>query len=153
MWNMLGTVRTVLRVIWPLAGALLLLSSTVTAHAETIVYATLNCSLDDGSLAGTQFTVSYSYDADQVAPEGESYVPLNSFDFQLGDAYFTRDWILQGGQVIFRDGVIQNVTASFQQFMPPNSPVQNITFGFGTPAGIGYIDNSGQFGNGSFTFA
>jgi hypothetical protein len=153
MWNMLGTIRIVLRVTWPLASALLLLSSTVTAHAETIVYGTLNCSLDDGSLAGTQFTVSYSYDADQVAPVGESWIPLNSFDFRLGDAYFTRDWIFQGGQVIFRDGVIENVTASFQQFMPPNSPVKNITFGFGGPGVIGYIDNSDQDGNGSFTFA
>lgn len=153
MWNALGTVRTVLRVIWPLASALLLLSSTVTAHAQNIVYGTLDSSLDSGSLAGTHFTVGFSYDADQVPPTGEGYVPLNSFDFQLGDAYFTKDWIFQGGQVITRDGVVENVTASFQVYMPPNSPVRNITFGFGGPGVIGYTDNYDQYGDGSFTIS
>ena len=153
MWNLLGTVRTVLRVAWPLASALLLLSSTVTAHAETILYGTLDSYLNQGSLAGTHFIVSFSYDAEQVAPEGESWVPLKSFDFQLGDAYFSRDWIFQGGQVILRDGVIENVTASFQVFMPPNSPVKNITFGFGGPGVSGYTDNYDQYGEGSFTIS
>jgi hypothetical protein len=37
--------------------------------------------------------------------------------------------------------------------LPPNSPVQNITFGFGDSGVIGYIDLDGQYGNGSFTFS
>ena len=123
------------------------------AHAQNIVYGALNATLDDGSLAGTTFQISFSYDADQVADMGESYVQLNSFDFTLLDVPFTRDDIFQGGQVIFRDGVLQNVTASFQVRLPPNSPVQNITFGFGNPMGIGYIDNDGNSGSGSFELA
>ncbi|GAC1460824.1 MAG: hypothetical protein PVSMB1_11090 [Gemmatimonadaceae bacterium] len=42
------------------------------------------------------------------------------------------------------------VTASFQVRMPPNSPVKNITFGFGGPGVIAYIDLDDQCGSGSF---
>ena len=49
-----------------------------------------------------------------------------------------------------RDGLFENVTASFQVFLPPGAPVKNITFGFGGPGIIGYIDLGGQFGSGSF---
>ena len=123
--------------------------STLVAHADNIVYATLNASLDDGSLAGTTFQVCFSYDADQVADTGDSYVALNSFDFTLLGVPFKKSDIFQGGQVIFQDGVLQNVTASFQVILPPDSPVQNITFGFGDPMGIAYIDLDGGFGKGS----
>ena len=81
-----------------------------------------------------------------------SIVTLNSFDFTLLGVPFTRGDIFQGGQVIFQDGVPQNVTASFQVFLPPGSPVTNITFGFGEPLGIAYIDLNGDFGGGSFSF-
>ena len=135
------------------SSILLCLLFNVVAHAQNIVYATLNASLDDGSLAGTTFTILFSYDADQVADSGQSYVPLNSFDFTLLGVQFTRDDIFQGGQVIFQDGVLQNVTASFQVRLPPDSPVQNITFGFGDPMGVAYIDLDGEFGSGSLVLA
>jgi hypothetical protein len=83
-------------------------------------------------------------------PRADSYVQLNSFDFTLLGVQFTRQDIFQGGQVISHDGVTTNVTASFQVFLPPNSPVQNITFGFGGAGVIGYIDLNGQFGCGSY---
>jgi len=118
-------------------------------RAENIVFASLNASLNDGSLAGTTFQILFSYDADQVADTGDSYVPVKSFDFTLLGVPFTRNDIFQGGQVIFRDGVLQNVTASFQVILPPGAPVQNITFGFGDPMGIAYIDLDGGFGTGS----
>src|SRR5262249_37252589 len=123
------------------------------ASANNIMVWTFVASLDTGSMAGKTFPVCYSYDADQVAPVGESYVQLNSLEFTLGDAQFTRNDIFQGGQVIFSDGVAQNVTASFQVFMPPNSPVTNITFGFGGDGVIGYIDLSYQYGDGSFALS
>ena len=141
---------TALRVLSVLAIALLFVIPSLPASATNIVYWTFIASLDTGSLSGTTFPVCYSYDADQVAPSGESYVQLNSFDFTLGDARFTRNDIFQGGQVIFSDGVAHDVTASFQVFMPPNSPVNNITFGFGGDGVIGYIDLSSQYGDGSF---
>ena len=134
------------------AGILFCLATGSRADAQTIVYGTLAASLDDGSLAGTTFSVVYSYDADQVSDTGESYVTLNSFDFTLLGVPFTRDDIFQGGQVIFLDAVPENVTASFQVFLPPGSPVNNITFGFGVPLGIAYIDLDNQFGSGSFRF-
>jgi hypothetical protein len=134
------------------AVLILLITAVSRADAQNIVYGTLDASLDDGSLAGTTFQVRFSYDGDQVADTGGSYVELLSFDFTLFGTTFSRDWIFQGGQAIFQDGVIQNVTASFQVFMPPDSPVNNITFGFGSDGAIGYIDLDGQFGSGSFTF-
>jgi hypothetical protein len=126
--------------------------SVSSSYAQNIVYGTLDASLDTGSLAGTTFQISFSYDADQVPEVGEAYVSLNSFDFTLLGVQFTRSDIFQGGQVIFQDGVPQNVTASFQVILPPDSPVENITFGFGEPLGIAYIDLYGQSGGGSFTF-
>lgn len=135
-----------LKNIWLIA---LMLCAVTSARAENIVFGTLNASLNDGSLAGTTFQILFSYDADQVADTGDSYVPLNSFDFTLLGVPFTRNDIFQGGQVIFQDGVFQNVTASFQVILPPNSPVQNITFGFGDPMGIAYIDLDGNYGTGS----
>ena len=136
-----------------LAAAALVLAAAAPVRAEDIVFGTLNASLDDGSLAGITFSVSFSYDQDQVQPVGESYVTLDSFDFTLLDVRFTRDDIFQGGQVIFEDGVPSNVTASFQVRLPDGSPVKNITFGFGSPGGIAYIDLDDQYGSGSFTFA
>jgi hypothetical protein len=134
-----------------LTAVFILLTTAVSrADAQSIVYGTLDASLDDGSLAGTTFQVTFCYDADQVTEVGDSYVELLSFDFTLLGTTFSRDWIFQGGQVIFQDGGIQNVTASFQVFMPPDSPVNNITFGFGGDGVIGYIDLDGQFGSGSF---
>src|SRR5215471_8737146 len=102
------------KITWPIAGVLLCWAIGVNAYAAHIVFGRLDASLDTGSLAGTTFTVCFSYDADQVAPVGESYVQLNSFDFTLLGIPFTRNDIFQGGQVLFRDGVLENVTASFQ---------------------------------------
>ena len=143
-------VRTWTRIGGVLAAVALLLLTGATAAATNIVFYTFDASLDTGSLAGTSFPVCYSYDADQVAPAGESYVTLNSFDFTLLGSQFTRNDIFQGGQVIFEDGVVADVTASFQVFLPPGSPVHNITFGFGGPGVIGYSDLNDQYGDGSF---
>ncbi len=63
-------------------------------------------------------------------------------------ALFTRDNLTQGGQAIFRNGKLENITGSFQGVMPPNSPVSNITFGFGEDRGIAYIDLPGAYGTG-----
>jgi hypothetical protein len=134
------------------AGILFCLAAGSRADAQTIVYGTLAAALDHGSLAGTTFPVVYSYDADQVSDTGESFVTLNSFDFTLLGVPFTRDDIFQGGQVIFHDGAPESVTASFQVFLPTGSPVSNITFGFGDPLGVAYIDLDNQFGSGAFRF-
>jgi hypothetical protein len=129
---------------------LFLLTTYAAAGRSEFATSDLNASLNTSSLAGTTFSVSFSYDSSQVQPVGDSYVQLNSFDFTLLGVQFRRQDIFQGGQVIFHDGVVTDVTASFQVFSPPNSPVQNITFGFSGPGVIGYIDLNGQFGSGSF---
>jgi hypothetical protein len=145
--------RALAKTTWPAAAVLLFFAAGSSAEAENIVFSSLDASLDTGSLAPATFTVVFSYDADQVNDVGESYVQLNSFDFTLLGVPFSRSDIFQGGQVIFSDGAPYNVTASFQVFLPPDSPVSNITFGFGDAEGIAYIDLDGQYGSGSFAFA
>ena len=137
---------------WTFIAVLLMLAAS-RVGAQNIVSCTFDASLDDGSLSGTTFPVTFSYDADQVLPTGESYISLTSFDFTLFGVPFTRSDIFQGGQVIFRDGAMDNVTASFQVRLPDGSPVNNITFGFGGPGVLAYIDLDGQFGLGSFALS
>jgi hypothetical protein len=131
---------------------LLLLGLAAGLDAATIVPASLSALLTSGSLSGVSFPVSYSYDASQVLPMGDSFINLESFDFTLLGVQFHRSDIFQGGQVIFHNGIEENVTASFQVILPPHSPVENITFGFGGPGVIGYIDLNNQFGLGTFAF-
>jgi hypothetical protein len=133
-----------------IAVLFLLVAYTATARSE-LVTSSLDASLDTGSLAGTTFSVLFSYDSSQVPPVGDSYVQLNSFDFTLFGVQFTRRDIFQGGQALFHGGAINNVTASFQIILLPNSPIEKITFGFGGPGVIAYIDLNGRFGTGSFT--
>jgi hypothetical protein len=127
-------------------------AAVLPARAD-LVKDTLNASLTTGSLAGTLFPATFSYDSSAVNPIGDSFVTLESFDFILLGVPFSRSDIFQGGQAIFENGVIENVTASFQVILPPNSPVETITFGFGGPGVIGYIDLAHEFGSGTFSFA
>ena len=113
-------------------------------EAATIVPGRLDSVLTTGSLAVLSFPVSFSYDGAQVNPVGESFVDLITFDFTLLGVPFHRSDIFQGGQVILLNGIPENVTASFQVILPPHSPVNNITFGFGGPGAIGYIDLNNQ---------
>jgi hypothetical protein len=77
---------------------------------------------------------------------------LSSINFTLLGVPFDRAEIDQGGEVVFDNGVIENLEASYQGVMPPGSPVENVTFGFGGPGVIGYIDLNQQYGEGAFTF-
>ena len=134
-------------------GLLAFVAFATPSTATHIVFDQLDASLTTGSLAGTHFPVSFSYDADKILPSGDTYISLNSFDFTLLGVPFNRDEIFQGGQVILHDGHIDDVTASYQVLLPAGSPVVNITFGFGTAEGIGYIDRSLQNGTGRYTVA
>ena len=131
--------------------ALLFGVAVLPARAD-LVTGSFDASLDSGSLAGAMFPVTFSYDSNDVNPVGESFVTLATFDFVLLGVPFARDDIFQGGQAIFENGAIDNVMASFQVILPPNSPVNNITFGFGGPGVIGYSDRNNQSGSGTFTF-
>lgn len=131
--------------------ALVLLALSAGPCSGELIYRTLRATLETGSLAGTRILVLFSYDASNVSPQGDSYVALDSFNFQLSGVPFARKDIFQGGQTIFRDGIFQNVTASFQVMLPSGAPVSNITFGFGGPGIIGYVDLQNHYGRGSFT--
>src|SRR3954467_13948118 len=82
--------------------------------AEHVTSAAFIATFESGSMTGTTFPVFFSYDADEIARQGDSYVTLKTFDFVLGTTAFTKAYINQGGQVVFRNGQLKNVTASFQ---------------------------------------
>jgi hypothetical protein len=128
--------------------ALLLLASPAIAR---IKHRQLVAVLDQGSLAGVTFHATFSFDDAGVTSHGDCWLTLLSFDFEVEGVHFNRTWINQGGQVVFHNGVLDNVTASFQGEMPEGSPVRNLTFGFGGPGVIGYVDDQGAFGQGTFT--
>jgi len=129
--------------------AVVSLSVANTVRATSIPLG-LNASLTTGSLAGTNFTVSFSYDDSALTGTGQEYVSLLSFDFTLQGAQFTRADIEQGGQAVFLNGALQYVTAAYFPPPPSNSQVSDIAFGFGGPGVIGYLDLNRQFGLGSY---
>ena len=57
-------------------ATLLLLLIGATAARSELVTSQLNATLNTGSLAGTSFTVSFSYESSEVSPVGDSYVQL-----------------------------------------------------------------------------
>ena len=126
-----------------------ILSLPTTARATTI-NSSLDASLTTGSLAGTNFNVSFSYDDSALTGTGQEYVSLLSFDFTLQGTQFTRADIEQGGQAVFLNGALQYVTAAYFPPPPSNSQVSDIAFGFGGRGIIGYIDLNREFGLGSY---
>ena len=133
-----------------LAPAALVLAS-VSGVQAAIITLSFQGSLTSGSLAGTKFDGSFSYDSSGTTGGSEDFLPLLSFDFDLLGVPFSRSNIGQGGQVIFHDGLLFNVTAAFLANEPPGSPVSSIAFGFGGPGTIGYLDLQRNFGAGDFT--
>jgi hypothetical protein len=137
-----------------LLASVLVLTTTAAkpAKADTVPLS-FDASLTMGSLADTNFTGIFSYDNSGLTGHGQEFLSLISFDFTLLGTHFTQADIRQGGQAIFQDGVLQDVTAAFYQLQSPNPPLNNITFGFGGPGIIGYIDLKGKFGDGVFTIS
>lgn len=131
--------------------AALMLSMATNVEATPIT-SLLDASLTTGSLQGTNFTVSLSYDSSSLTGQGQEFLSLLSFDFTLLGTQFARSDIKQGGQVIFQDGTLENVTAAFFPPPPAGAPVPDIAFGFGGPGVIGYLDSNGEFGGGSYSF-
>ena len=132
-----------------------LLSLATTVQADSVT-SFLDASLTTGSLSGTNFVVSFSYDNSTLTGIGQEFLSLVSFDFTLLGTQFTRADINQGGQAIFQDGTLENITAAFFPglFHPGvNAPVSTIAFGFGGPGVIGYIDLDRQSGEGTYSFA
>jgi len=106
--------------------------------------------LTTGSLAGTAFVFSFSYDSTSVLGSGQEFISLTGFDFNLLGTPYTLADITQGGQAIFQDGALQNIRAAFLTIPPRTAPVFSIAFGFGGPGVIGYIDLAHDLGEGTF---
>jgi hypothetical protein len=111
-----------------------------------------NATLDTGTLAGTSFSGTGSFDRQGMTGSGEEFLTLTALDFVLDGASFTKADIDQGGQVILEDGVLSSFTAAFFPPPPDNTSLGNLAFGFGGPRVIGYSTLPGpDFGSGNFT--
>ena len=120
--------------------------STSAAFATTFDFS-FDASLDSGSLAGTLFTGTGSYNAPDPPIPGVAYVGLTSLNFSVDGQSYTLADNYQGGQAILDDGSLDYFTAAFL----PEGPLETIAFGFGGPGIIGYEDDYGQFGEGTYT--
>jgi hypothetical protein len=72
---------------------ILLITAVSRADAQNIVYGTLDASLDDGSLAGPTFQVTFSYDADldniTFGFGADGVIGYIDLDGQFGSGSFT----------------------------------------------------------------
>jgi hypothetical protein len=121
------------------------------AHASTIEFQ-FEASLQTGTLAGTLFSGTGSYDNQNATGTGEEFLNLASLNFTLAGAAFTRADIDQGGQVVLENGVLSYFTAAF--FLPPptGTALADLAFGFGGPGVVGYSTVPGpEFGAGLYT--
>jgi hypothetical protein len=110
-----------------------------------------NADLQTGTLSGTMFPGTGSYDNAGVTGVGQEFVTLASLQFSLNGVEFTKADITQGGQAILEDGALSYFTAAFFPPPPDNSPVSDIAFGFGGPGIIGYLTSPEEFGDGVYT--
>jgi hypothetical protein len=111
-----------------------------------------NANLQTGTLAGTTFSGSLSYDNSGMTGAGTEFFFLGTLDFTLLGVSFDRADIKQGGQAITQNGAFSYFTAAFFPPPPISSPVSDIAFGFGGPGVIGYIETgSNEFGLGEYT--
>jgi hypothetical protein len=122
--------------------------------AAAIVNFQFDAILQSGALAGTNFSGAGSYNTQGSTGMGQEFLTLTSLNFTLLGVPFTRADIDQGGQAILQDGSLAYFTAAFFPPPPPNSPVNDIAFGFGGPGIIGYSTPPGfNFGAGVYTLS
>jgi hypothetical protein len=117
------------------AGLLfLLLAAALLAPASTVDFA-FDATLQTGSLAGTSFAGTGSYDNAALTGAGTEYAFLTALDFTVDGALFSKTDIDQGGQAVLQDGTLDYFTAAF---FPSSGPFNDLAFGFGGPGVIGY---------------
>jgi hypothetical protein len=115
-----------------------------------IIDLTFHAILDSGTMAGTTFDGTVSYDLTSTTGVGTEYITLTTLAFEIDRVAFTKANLNQGGQMITQDGYPTYFTGAFTP--PPGSPVNDIAFGFGGPGVIGYSTPGfiGVFGAGTY---
>ncbi len=132
------------------AVLIIVFSAFVPSAGATTIPFTFDASLQTGTLSGTQFSGTASYDNQGETGVGTEFFTLTSLNFSLLGFPFTRADISQGGQAILQDGTLSYFTAAFFP-TSPSSPVTDIAFGFGGPGIIGYVTSGENFGSGVYT--
>jgi hypothetical protein len=119
-----------------------------TCAKASIIDFQFEASLESGTLAGTQFSGTASYDNAGSTGIGTEYLSLVSLNFSLLGSSFTLADIGQGGQAILQNGDLSYFTAAF---FPQTGPFDDLAFGFGGPGIIGYSTPPGfNFGAGVY---
>lgn len=97
--------------------------------------------LETGSQAGLMIPVTLAYDPAAVEAQGESVVPVQPMGAGLQS--------LRRAEAVFQDGVLQNIRL-FLRLEDARSPIHNIVLGAAGPGKLGYVDQTGGVGTGSF---
>ena len=97
--------------------------------------------LETGSQAGLTIPFALSYDPAAVEVQGESVVPVQPTGAGLQS--------LRRAEAVFQDGVLKNIRL-FLRLEDARSPIHNIVLGAAGPGTLGYVDQTGGVGTGSF---
>ena len=97
--------------------------------------------LETGSQAGLTIPFALAYDPAAVEAQGESVVPVQPTGAGLQS--------LRRAEAVFQDGVLKNIRL-FLRLEDARSPIHNIVLGAAGPGNLGYVDQTGGVGTGSF---
>ena len=97
--------------------------------------------LETGSQAGLTIPFALAYDPAAVEAQGESVVPVQPTGASLQS--------LRRAEAVFQDGVLKNIRL-FLRLEDARSPIHNIVLGAAGPGTLGYVDQTGGVGTGSF---
>jgi len=111
-----------------------------------ILWWNLTSIITSGTLFGTRFTGSLSYDSTGMTGVGVEYLGLKTITFSFAGVAWSKMQLYQGGEVVLRDGYPWYWTGAF--LPPQGSLVTVLAIGFGGSGVIGYETPGGVFGMG-----
>src|SRR5260370_560654 len=123
---------------WRLAAIGLLEFGCSAAEVATVQ---VDATLETGSQAGTKIPVTLAYDASAVAPKGDCVIPASPVGEQVT--------ALQRAEAMFHDGVPTGIRM-FLRLEGADSPIHNLVIGVGGPGTLGYVDQTGGIGTGTY---
>lgn len=126
----------------PRTGSFLLcFAAAALCYGQDMAAVQVLATLETGSQAGLKIPVTLAYDTTGVEARGESVVPLHSPAADLK--------VMQRAEAVFLDGALQSIRLSLR-LQGASSPIHNLVLGAAGPETLGYVDQRGGIGTGSF---
>ena len=123
------------------ASFVLFFAAALVCQGQELASVQVVATLETGSQAGLKIPVTLAYDTTVVAARGESLVPLHSLAADLK--------VMQRAEAVFLDGALQSIRLSVR-LQDASSPIHNLVLGAAGPDTLGYVDQRGGIGTGSF---